>query len=496
MKTARRDLVLSAALFLALIAPPWLWAGEIHDAARDGKLDKVKSLLEADASLVSAKAKGDWTPLHYAALNCQKAVVEFLLTKGADPGAKAESGDAPLHCAVMGSNLLRDKGAVELLLAKGADVNARNKEGETPLTFAGKEVAELLLKAKADINAKNKVGRTKLHREVVNGDKDMVAFLLSKDADASVEDKNGISALDLAVLDVKIDIAAMLRKHLLAAAAAGIKEGDDKDVVLRYKFAKGDSFKYLVDRDMIILTDNPAAPRQESLATQRLRVDVVSEGEAYRLANVIETVRMLMTPGNLRFDSENKEDRAQVPKGSVFEAMLAVLDTPVFLDMKPTGEVVSYDLDPFKEKLRKIGRLDCLDTVKDSAEKLAEGVLVVLPPKALSKGQRWTLNTTEHVAGIGRVKAEHTFTLEGVVKTGGDRRAWISVSGTATLQPDPDLKEPPRMVKFANTGDILFSTDRGRLVSVKQGWVMALEIPGPKTRKATVVVYIRIGETQ
>jgi hypothetical protein len=38
-----------------------------------------------------------------------------------------------------------------------------------------------------------------------------------------------------------------------------MKEGDDKDVMLRYKFAKGDSFKYLVDRDMVILTDNPAA---------------------------------------------------------------------------------------------------------------------------------------------------------------------------------------------------------------------------------------------
>jgi ankyrin repeat protein len=221
MRIARRDLVVSAAVFLALIRPCWLWAGEIHDAARDGKLEKVKSLLEADASLVSAKAKGDWTPLHYVALNCQKTVVEFLVTKGADLGAKAESGDTPLHCAVMGSNLLRDKGAVEPLLAKGADVNARNKEGETPLTFAGKEVAELLLKAKADINAKNKVGRTKLHREVVNGDKDMVAFLLSKDADAAVEDKNGISALDLAVLDVKIDIAAMLRQRLLAVAAVG-----------------------------------------------------------------------------------------------------------------------------------------------------------------------------------------------------------------------------------------------------------------------------------
>ena len=63
----------------------------IGDAAAKGDIEAVKQHLDAGAD-VNAKGKHGRTPLHYAALNGQKEIVELLIANGANMNAKIEVG--------------------------------------------------------------------------------------------------------------------------------------------------------------------------------------------------------------------------------------------------------------------------------------------------------------------------------------------------------------------------------------------------------------------
>ncbi len=104
----------------------------IHDAAGDGDLAKVKSLLISNPDWAFSKDKDGDTPLHLAAGNARHAVVEYLLSNKAEVNAKNDKGQTPLHLAAANG----DTNVTQLLLTHGADVNATNNRGQTPLFYA------------------------------------------------------------------------------------------------------------------------------------------------------------------------------------------------------------------------------------------------------------------------------------------------------------------------------------------------------------------------
>jgi hypothetical protein len=146
---------------------------DVHLAAEQGDLEKVKALLETNPDLATSKDKSGITPLHLAAYRGHKNIVELLLSKGADLNAKMKGGQTPLHAALEKGQ----KEVVELLLAYYA--NAWDNDGHTPLHCAAyqghKEVVELLLAN--HVNAKNKDGHTPLHYALEKGHKDVADLL-------------------------------------------------------------------------------------------------------------------------------------------------------------------------------------------------------------------------------------------------------------------------------------------------------------------------------
>jgi hypothetical protein len=140
---------LVAVTLAALVWSSLAFCGEIHDAAQSGDLEKVKALLKANPELVFSKDDGGHTPLHFAAAQDHKDVVELLLASKAEVNAKNVVGLTPLHCAASQGH----KDIVKLLLANKADVYAKDVEGDTPLHYAAsqknKNVVELLLVNKA-----------------------------------------------------------------------------------------------------------------------------------------------------------------------------------------------------------------------------------------------------------------------------------------------------------------------------------------------------------
>jgi ankyrin repeat protein len=170
---------------------------DLHDAAFDGDVERVKKLLEKGEN-PNAKNKTGRTPLHVAAYMGHVEVVRLLLEHGADPNAKDKDGHTPLHDATSGGYV----DVVKLLLKHGASPNAQNKDGETPLHDAAYrghvDVVRLLLERGADPNAKDKDGWTPLHWAASEGYVGIVKLLLEHGADPTVKNKNGATPLDLA----------------------------------------------------------------------------------------------------------------------------------------------------------------------------------------------------------------------------------------------------------------------------------------------------------
>jgi len=134
---------------------------DLHDAAFNGDVKRVKKLLEKGEN-PNAKDKDGWTPLHTAAYMGHVDVVKLLLEHGANPNIQNKDGVTPLHTAAFWDRV----DVVKLLLERGADPNAKDKDGWTPLHTAAfwdrVDVVKLLLERGADPTVKNRGGKTPL----------------------------------------------------------------------------------------------------------------------------------------------------------------------------------------------------------------------------------------------------------------------------------------------------------------------------------------------
>ncbi len=135
---------------------------DIFDACRQGNVEKVEKLYEANPDIINAEDHKGFTPVILATYNNQAGIVDFLLQKG----AVINSLDGSDNSALMGVCF---KGYTEIaakLLDAGAEVNQRNSNGATALTFAATfghlAIAEMLLKKGADIHIKDTRGKSPL----------------------------------------------------------------------------------------------------------------------------------------------------------------------------------------------------------------------------------------------------------------------------------------------------------------------------------------------
>ncbi len=153
---------------------------DIYEAAATGRVERVRELVDANASFISSYSHDGWTPLHLAAFFGHREVAEHLLDRGADLHAVSKNGmsNTPLHAAV--ANGKRE--VVELLLSRGADPNGVAR-GWTPLHLAAQNgdvaLAELFLVHGADPNPASEPGKSPLALARAEGH-EAVAVLLQQ----------------------------------------------------------------------------------------------------------------------------------------------------------------------------------------------------------------------------------------------------------------------------------------------------------------------------
>ena len=137
---------------------------DLIQASKKGLIKKVKSIL-SNFMLDVDHALGihGETCLQVASCNGHKALVNFLLDKGANPNKiNTGSGNSPLYLAAFHG----DQFVAELLIKRGANILNENRGGNTALHIAAyhgnTDVVKLLLNHGADPKAQNNLGENAL----------------------------------------------------------------------------------------------------------------------------------------------------------------------------------------------------------------------------------------------------------------------------------------------------------------------------------------------
>lgn len=109
-------------------------------AAFFGHSELLEALIERGAALeIPARNAMQVRPIHSAVAHADQELALTLtrarLAAAADPNARQQGGETPLHEAVYNEN----EPLIELLLANGADAHLRNEDGQSPLEQARAE---------------------------------------------------------------------------------------------------------------------------------------------------------------------------------------------------------------------------------------------------------------------------------------------------------------------------------------------------------------------
>ena len=150
---------------------------DLLKAALEGQVGRVRQAVKQEVD-VNVTDQAGYTPLMLASYNGHREVARFLLEHGARLGDRDKKGRTPLIFAASGSF----PQMVELLLEEGADPDVTDQaEGWSALMFAA-----------------------------AGGHVEVVRTLLEHGADASLEDREGDTALTFARDNSHADVAALL----------------------------------------------------------------------------------------------------------------------------------------------------------------------------------------------------------------------------------------------------------------------------------------------
>jgi len=158
---------------------------EIHGAVKRGDLIRVQELLKKEPGLVNTsvlETTSGWTPLHAAAQEGHKEIVDFLLSKGAAVNAETGHcfpGITPLHAAVR-----RNQFNVIPSLMRGASEHNvfRAIKRAASTEYVQDKVMATLLNENQNVDINKKILRDLAHQAALVGNNDVVKVLLEKGA--------------------------------------------------------------------------------------------------------------------------------------------------------------------------------------------------------------------------------------------------------------------------------------------------------------------------
>jgi ankyrin repeat protein len=195
---------------------------KLANAVVNKDLNALDSLLQSGINVnITEEDRGASILIIASSFKDYEDVVSYLISRGADVNFIGKDGRTPLIWAA-GNSFESTK----ILLENGADVNALGNDGMTAFiqsTFGilskkvSTDVMDLLLESGADVNSalisKTAAGWTALLFAVVNGDYDLVKYLLSQGANVNHTSDEGSTALSLARQEKYKEIINLLKNN-------------------------------------------------------------------------------------------------------------------------------------------------------------------------------------------------------------------------------------------------------------------------------------------
>ncbi|KAJ3003600.1 palmitoyltransferase akr1 [Thoreauomyces humboldtii] len=182
---------------------------DLFQAAQQGVLPRVEELLRDGQIQPSDRDPEGCTALHWAAINNQIVIADYLIIKGAE--IDAIGGDlqaTPLHWAARSGHIQM----VNLLLKAGANPALKDNQGYNALHLAAHAghalMTVFLLAYGMDVDSADSMGRTALMWSAYQGNSyDTVIELIRSGANLDCTDQTGYTALHWAIISHHMDCA-------------------------------------------------------------------------------------------------------------------------------------------------------------------------------------------------------------------------------------------------------------------------------------------------
>jgi ankyrin repeat protein len=162
---------------------------DFFDAVRAGSIERVRELVTRTPGLANARSEGA-TPLHFAAITGDRAMVDLLLTARADVNAR---DDTYQMTPIAWANEEGHRDMVRHLYDRGADVDLHQAAAYGLVDH----VKDLVRSSRRQVNAVVG-GWTPLQLATIWGHPEVVELLLSRGADPLVRDPYGRTTLEIA----------------------------------------------------------------------------------------------------------------------------------------------------------------------------------------------------------------------------------------------------------------------------------------------------------
>ncbi|KAL8756705.1 MAG: hypothetical protein Q9199_002751 [Rusavskia elegans] len=166
----------------------------LHAAVEENHLEVVAELAERGAN-VAVHDKHGYTPLHWSALRGYTEIATCLLSHGTDVNTEIDAGPDIGHHALYLATFWNRQDVLSLLLDKNAEVDKSGPKGWRAIHLAARDgfvdVLLRLIHGGADVHSQDDSAWTPLHCAVYSGQNAAAELLLQHGADVNAQDGTG-----------------------------------------------------------------------------------------------------------------------------------------------------------------------------------------------------------------------------------------------------------------------------------------------------------------